>query len=109
MGGTKYDVDPARVEEARGDVLAIHKELSKDYQTLSTSIEALLTSGWRGKARDAYAKGWADWLRSASEVMAGLEEMGGLLGLTRASYDTNEDVTSAQMQAAASRVRTRLS
>ncbi len=109
MGGTKYDVDPARVTEARGDVLAIHKELSTDYQTLSTSVEALLTSGWRGKARDAYAKGWADWLDGASKVLAGLEEMGGLLGLTRESYDKNEDVTSAQIQAAATRVRTRLS
>lgn len=103
-----YDVELARMARARGDVLSIHRELSRDYQTLSRSVEALLSSGWRGKARDAYAKGWADWLEGSANVLAGLEEMGGLLGITRSQYQENDDVTAGQMRAAATRVRTRL-
>ena len=103
-----YDVETARMAKARDDVVSIHGELSKDYATLGTSVEALLTSGWRGKARDAYADGWADWLDGASAVLAGLEEMGTLLGVTRATYVQNDDVTAGQMAAAAQRVRTRL-
>lgn len=104
-----YDVELARMAKARTDVLSIHQELTRDYRTLSRTVDALLTSGWRGKARDAYAKGWADWLEASSDVLAGLEEMGGLLGITRAQYQENDDVTAEQMHAAATRVRTRLS
>lgn len=104
-----YDVELARVARARADVLSIHQELSRDYQSLSRSVDALLTSGWKGKARDAYAKGWADWLDAAGNVLAGLEEMGGLLGVTRSQYQDNDDVTAEQMHAAATRIRTRLS
>jgi WXG100 family type VII secretion target len=103
-----YDVETARMARARDDVVAIHGELSKDYTTLSSSVEALLASGWRGKARDSYAEGWADWLEGAGAVLAGLEEMGTLLGVTRATYVQNDDTTAAQMAAAAQRVRTRL-
>ena len=104
-----YDVETARLATARDDVVSIHAELSKDYSTLTKSVEALLTGGWRGPARDAYAKGWADWLDGASAVLAGLEEMGDLLGVNRSVYVRNEDVTSAQMRATATKIRTRLS
>lgn len=104
-----YDVEPARMAQARVNLVSIHEELSRDYTTLSTSVEGLLASGWRGPARDAYAKGWADWLEGAGSVLAGLEEMGSLLGVTRSTYVQNDDVTAAQMQAAATKIRTRLS
>lgn len=103
-----YDVETARMATARDDVIAIHGELSHDYAALSRNVEALLTSGWRGKARDSYADGWADWLEGASAVLAGLEEMGTLLGVNRSVYVQNDDTTAGQMAAAAQRVRTRL-
>lgn len=95
--------------KARDEVVAIHQELSKDYGALGKSVDGLLTSGWRGKARDSYADGWADWLQGASGVLAGLEEMGTLLGVTRSTYVQNDDTTAGQMRAAAQRVRTKLS
>ncbi len=104
-----YDVETPRMAKARADVVSIHEELSKDYTTLSFSVDALLTSGWRGLARDAYEKGWADWLDGAGSVLAGLEEMGVLLGVNRSAYVQNDDVTAAQMHAAATKIRTRLS
>ena len=103
-----YDVDTARMATARADVVDIHEELTKDFATLSASVDSLLTSGWRGPARDAYARGWADWLDGAGSVLAGLEEMGSLLGVNRAVYVENDDVTAAQMHAAATKIRTRL-
>ncbi len=104
-----YDVETAQMARARADVVGIHEELTKDYRALSTSVDALLTSGWRGPARDAYARGWADWLDGAASVLAGLEEMGTLLGVSSSVYVQNDDVTAAQMHAAATKIRTRLS
>ncbi len=92
-----------------GRVLSLHEELSRDAATLGRSVEELLDTGWGGLAADSYAKGWADWLEGAGTVLAGLDELGSLLGVNRATYQENEDTTSAWLRAASDRVRSRLS
>ncbi len=104
-----YDVDQQRLASAREDVINLHAEVSRDYKALAKSVDSLLASGWSGRAAEAYANGWADWLEGASSVLAGLEEMGTLLGVNHSVYQKNEDITSAAMRAAETRIRTRLS
>jgi len=105
----EFDVDLARVARARDEVLSLHEELARDAATLGRSVDELLSAGWSGLAADSYARGWADWLEGAGTVLAGLEEMGSLLGVNRATYQENEDTTSARLRAASDRVRSRLS
>ncbi len=104
-----YDIDQQRLVTAREDVISPHTEVSRDYKALARSVDSLLSTGWEGRAAEAYARGWADWLEGASNVLAGLEEMGTLLGVNHSVYQHNEDVTSAAMSAAATKIRTRLS
>lgn len=102
-----YDVVLAEMAQARTEVLDLHAEVVKDYTALSKQVEVLL-DGWEGRAADSYRTAWRDWLDGALSVIDGLEEMGGLLGLTHSSYGDYENATVDAMHGAATRIRTRL-
>lgn len=53
-----YDIDQQRLVTAREDVISLHTEVSRDYKALARSVDSLLSTGWEGRAAEAYARGW---------------------------------------------------
>lgn len=103
-----YDIDQQRLVTARGRRLPACRGV-QGLQGPPKVGRLLARDRLAGRAAEAYARVWADWLEGASNVLAGLEGMGTLLRVNHSVYQHNEDVTSAAMSAAATKIRTRLS
>ncbi|GAA2053326.1 WXG100 family type VII secretion target [Williamsia deligens] len=85
-------VTPAEVTSASQGIRSAADTLDDRVQALSSRVEALLGSGWKGQAADAFRRDWEQWLHGAKEVV---DSMSALLASTAHDYSRQESSNAA--------------
>ncbi|WP_299575266.1 WXG100 family type VII secretion target [uncultured Williamsia sp.] len=94
-------VTPAEVTSASNGIRSAADTLDDRVRALTSRVEELLGSGWKGQAADAFRRDWEQWLHGAKDVVGGLDSMAALLASSAQSYSSQESAnTSAVGQSA---------
>lgn len=90
------------------DVRTGADRLDRRRARVTRQVDGLLGGGWRGDAADAFAEGWADWTRSCSGVLAGLDAMGRLLEAVHEDLVAQDTSSALALDRVSQRIVTRL-
>lgn len=85
-----FDVTAVELQVCGMRLTRLGGEVGDRLEQIGREVDALLGSGWRGRASTGFADGWGQWRSGAREVIDGLDRMGALLGASGRDYDTAE-------------------
>jgi WXG100 family type VII secretion target len=72
------------------------ERLAADRDRAAHDVDSLLRAGWSGRAAEAFAAAWDDWLAGAREVLDSLEAITGAMAATQADLQcTDTEVAAA--------------
>lgn len=93
----ELSVTPAEVTSASQGIRSAAGTLDDRVRALTSRVEALLGSGWKGQAADAFRRDWEQWLHGAKDVVGGLDSMSSLLASSAHSYSSQESANAASV------------
>jgi WXG100 family type VII secretion target len=85
-----YAVDFPDLQTASMSMTATADGLAASLAGLSADVDALLTSGWRGRAASGFAADWGRWHAAARDVLGVLHLLAADVGRGGAAYVATE-------------------
>jgi WXG100 family type VII secretion target len=94
-GDLRHDRRVIHLDQARFDLTLRTlrdgaERLAADRDRAAYDVDSLLRTGWSGRAADAFAAAWDDWLAGAREVLDSLDAMTGAMAATRADLQITD-------------------
>lgn len=95
---TGFGVAPEELQACGARLARISDDIRSEMRALSGEVDALFGGDWQGEAAQGFAAGWQEWEAGAREVLAGLAEMGQLLGDTGRDYTAMDDSSASTIE-----------
>ncbi|MBW3086913.1 hypothetical protein KEM60_03142 [Austwickia sp. TVS 96-490-7B] len=90
----QFSADIAALRQAATEVAEAKTHLTNKRDSISKSVDSLISSGWQGNACKAYTTAWREWCHAADEVLAGLDQMGRAISASLADYQSQDEAAS---------------
>jgi WXG100 family type VII secretion target len=93
-----FDATPIELRVCGTMLADISREVRAEMDVVQGEMDALLGSGWQGRAAEGFAQGWEQWQAGANDVLAGLTAMARLLDATGQDYDSVDNTSAGTVQ-----------
>lgn len=90
-------VDTDAVNEAGRMAHALARELIDALKAADGDVDALLASGWSGRAATSYEAAWRQVLDGGIDLIRALVDSAELLGVAAADYAAQDDTSAARL------------
>lgn len=100
MSGGVYGVSPEELARVSRLIASTAAGLSSELGALDSEVSEFVGSGWHGGSAGAFAEQWVKFHEGAKLVHQGLSQMSSLLTSNKQSFENQEAVNAASVDAA---------